>query len=219
MRGTADKATAGNGNQVATKYLEKKAPKGGKKVITIPALDIREATIRVVGVSSYIAHRWSVKAKGQMLAKHMKKADEPLPAKVPENDFRDCLYLDTKGNTCIPASAFKKAAVDACSFLDGITKVVARGSFYVMGDLIPIERVKPRMREDMVRIGMRKPDIRYRADHEEGWECKLRIRYNANVMSLDQIANLLNVAGFSIGVGDWRPQRDGSHGMFTVKEG
>jgi len=27
---------------------------------------------------------------------------------------------------------------------------------------------------------------------------------------------LFNVAGFAIGVGDWRPQKDGSNGMFRV---
>jgi hypothetical protein len=28
--------------------------------------------------------------------------------------------------------------------------------------------------------------------------------------------NLFNTAGFAIGVGEWRPQRDGSYGMFHI---
>jgi hypothetical protein len=188
-----------------------------KKVVEIKRPEIKEAYLRIraVASSSYISHRWSVKAKGQMLARHMKKAEGPKEAKDPQRDFLDTIYRNKQGQPCIPASAFKKAAVDACSFVEGVTKVLARGSFYVMGDLIPIARAKPKMREDMVRIGQRKPDIRYRADFEN-WECQIRIRYNARNISIEQIANLMNIAGFSVGIGDWRPQRDGTHGMFEV---
>lgn len=35
-------------------------------------------------------------------------------------------------------------------------------------------------------------------------------------MSLEQIIGLLNVGGFSNGVGEWRPQKNGSYGMFHV---
>jgi hypothetical protein len=31
--------------------------------------------------------------------------------------------------------------------------------------------------------------------------------------------NLFNVAGFAVGVGEWRPERDGSNGMFHVQTG
>jgi hypothetical protein len=32
-----------------------------------------------------------------------------------------------------------------------------------------------------------------------------------------EIFNLFELAGFLVGVGDWRPQCNGSHGMFRVK--
>ena len=58
-------------------------------------------------------------------------------------------------------------------------------------------------------------DIRYRAEFKK-WKATLTIRYNAHVISTEQIINLYHVAGFSIGIGDWRPQKEGSHGMFHV---
>lgn len=59
-------------------------------------------------------------------------------------------------------------------------------------------------------------DIRYRGEFPE-WSTEITLRYNANVLSPEQVANLFNVAGFAVGVGEWRPQRDGSFGMFHVE--
>ncbi|KKL87021.1 hypothetical protein LCGC14_1938870, partial [marine sediment metagenome] len=113
-----------------------------------------------------------------------------------------------------PAIAFKKAAVDACSHVDGLTKVLARGGFHVVGEMVEIKG-KPRMREDMVRIAMGTADIRYRGEFPE-WSCTLSIRHNPNVLSAEQIINLFNVAGFAVGIGEGRPQKDQSWGMFHV---
>lgn len=71
------------------------------------------------------------------------------------------------------------------------------------------------MREDMVRVGMGTADLRYRPEFSE-WRTKILVRYNTNVLSEAQILNLLNVAGFAVGVGEWRPEKDGQYGMFHV---
>ena len=42
--------------------------------ISIPAIEIRTATIKVVGDSPLIMHAWSDKAKQMILDKQMKKA-------------------------------------------------------------------------------------------------------------------------------------------------
>ena len=68
----------------------------------------------------------------------------------------------------------------------------------------------------MVRIGMGVADLRYRGEFKQ-WSTTLNIRYNANVMSMEQIVNLFNIGGFSCGVGEWRPEKGGSNGMFHVE--
>ena len=90
-----------------------------------------------------------------------------------------------------------------------------RGSFHIEGELVEIKG-KPNMREDMVRIGMGTADIRYRPEFKE-WSVTLPLRYNADKISLDQIVNMFNLAGFGVGVGEWRPEKDGTHGMFHVQ--
>jgi hypothetical protein len=71
------------------------------------------------------------------------------------------------------------------------------------------------MREDMVRVGMGSADLRYRGEFKE-WKTTFSIRFNKNVLSIEQIVLLFNTAGFAIGVGEWRPEKNGSHGMFHV---
>lgn len=183
--------------------------------ITLPELSIATTTIRLVGDSPLICHAWSHKAKQEMLDKQMKKAKQAKEAKDPERDFRESLYTHPQGGYGFPAVAFKSAAVDACSHIAGVTKVEARGAFHIIGDMIKIEG-EPRMREDMVRIAMGTADIRFRGEFPE-WACELTVRFNRNVLSEEQIRNLFNVGGFAIGVGEWRPQKDGSFGMFHVE--
>jgi len=73
------------------------------------------------------------------------------------------------------------------------------------------------MREDMVRVGMGSADLRYRLQLND-WLCDLEIRFNADVISLEQIANLINIAGFACGVGEQRPERGGNNGTFSVAQ-
>ena len=182
--------------------------------ISLPRFDLRNIEIKLVGDAPLICHAWSHKAKTEMLNKQMKKAKQAKEAKNPEQDFKDSLYEHPDGGYGFPSVAFKAAAVDACSHVDGITKVEARGAFHIDGDMVKITG-KPTMREDMVRIGMGTADIRYRGQFDP-WSVLIPIRYNAGVLSAEQIIHLFNVAGFGIGVGEWRPQKDGMFGLFHV---
>jgi hypothetical protein len=194
-------------------------PKGKKPStqIVLPRMDIKKMYIRLIGDAPLICHAWSEKAKKEMLDKQMKKAKPAKEAKNPEKDYEDSLYHLPDGGYGFPAVAFKAAAVDACSHVDGITKVEARGAFHIIGDLLKING-EPSPREDMVRIGMGTADIRYRGQFLD-WSVDVPIRYNASVLSGEQIVHLFNIAGFGIGVGEWRPQRDGMAGLFHVADG
>lgn len=146
-----------------------------EKVIALPKLNIEVMRVRLVGDSPLICHKWSEKAKEEMRAKQFKLAKVAKAAKDPEADFRGSLYEHPGGGYGFPAIAFKSAAVDACSHVDGITKVEARGAFHIseqfgpnVTDLRSAELVRiegePTMREDMVRVGMGTADLRYRGE-------------------------------------------------------
>jgi hypothetical protein len=207
------------------------AGKAEGTAIMLPKLDIRRIELIVVGDTPLIVHAWSEKQRQELLGKHMKEAKPAKEAKDPFEDYNQSLYRIEGGGYGFPSVAFKSAAVTACTSVAGITKVAARQSFHIVGeqahvrgvftgaqmrlDLVRVEGSEPEMREDMVRIAMGTADIRYRAQFWPWW-ARVVVRYNANVLSESQIANLLNTAGFGVGIGDWRSERDGQHGMFHV---
>lgn len=181
--------------------------------IDLPRLELATMEITLVGDSPLITHQWSAKAKKQMLDKQMRRARQPKAAKSPEEDYEESLYRFPDGRFGFPAVAFKSAAVSACRYAD--TKMTEmRGAFHVIGELVPIEG-EPSMREDMVRVGMGTADIRYRAQFENG-RATLTLSFNTRAISAEQLVNLFNVAGFGVGVGEWRPERKGSNGRFHV---
>ena len=85
-------------------------------------------------------------------------------------------------------------------------------------ELLEIHSDPPRMREDMVTVGMGAADIRYRGEFQN-WYCDFTLRYNANgIYSLEQILNMVNLGGFCCGIGEWRTERSGVSGAFHVEQ-
>lgn len=182
--------------------------------VEIPAIGIQTMEIVLIGDSPLISHKWSEKSMKMMLDKQQKKARGGKEAKDLDRDFKESIYRLPGNEPAFPAIAFKAAAVTACTSVDGMTKVQARQAFHIVGDLIEIDG-DPTMRVDMVRVGMGTADIRARAEFKK-WSVTLNVRYNTSTLSPSQIINLFNIAGFGVGVGEWRPEKDGSFGMFHV---
>jgi hypothetical protein len=181
--------------------------------IELPALRIERVTLMLIGDSPLIVHAWSEKAKRQMLDKQMKKASKGREAKDPEADYEACFYRTQAGSYGFPAIGVKAAMVSAARYVEA-KMTVLRGAFHIDQEMLPIIG-EPRPREDMVRVGMGTADIRYRPEFPD-WRIPVTIKFNASAISAEQIANLLNTAGFGVGIGEWRPERNGSYGMFHV---
>lgn len=206
--------------------------------VEIPAMNLKDFSLRIVGDSPFICHAWSEKAKKMMLEKQQKKANSGKESRRPAVEFADCLYWLTEkpdlsnltdeeaqevlaqvipqSKFGFPTTAFKAAAIDG-GYQSGILdkKTTARGAFRVIGEFAEIEGT-PTIREDVGRIGMGISQVIYRAEFKT-WATKLYIKYNANAMSVEQIINLFNVGGFGNGIGDWRPAKDGVFGTFHVE--
>ena len=75
---------------MATKKTPVKKPAAAAALVQVelPPIDVQHIQVRVVGDSPLITHRWSEKARKEMLDKQMKKAKSAKEAKDPEVDFR-----------------------------------------------------------------------------------------------------------------------------------
>ena len=190
--------------------------------VLIPPLRLQAIKLRIVGKSPLIQNRFSDKSRREMADRAAQKVRHKRAPKDPAAEFEAAIeYLPGSGNRkyAIKAAAFKKAAISACRYVEGIPMSYAKGAFHVLGDFIELKvKGKPKMREDSVRIGNfgnKKADLRYRPMFER-LECELPIEYNASAITAQQIAHILNVAGFAIGVGEWRPEKEGAFGLFRV---
>ena len=182
--------------------------------IELPQLNIQTMCLKVIGDSPLVCHRFSEKAKKQILDKQMKKAKGAKEAKDPQADYEASLYPHPDGGYGFPAIGLKAAAVSACRNVDGITMTMARQAFHIPCELVVIDG-EPEMREDMVRLNGKTADIRYRGAFNE-WSTEFDVRFDANVISVEQLVNLFNIAGFAVGIGEHRPERSGSWGMFHI---
>lgn len=212
------------------------AAKKEETAVVIPNVEIKTAVLKIVGDTPLIMHKWSEKAKKEILDKQMKKAkSKGHDAKSPIEDFINSMYwlegepeeptaealneaMKHNPRFGFPSVAFKAAAVSA-GYRLGVTqnKVSQNAAFHIDGEMVEIHGV-PTMREDMVRVGgiSKTADIRYRAEFAD-WYAIIPIRYNAGQISLEQLANLFNLGGFACGVGEWRVEKGGSFGMFHVE--
>jgi hypothetical protein len=182
--------------------------------IVVPAPRIINLKVHISGTSPLISHRWSDKAKKEMLAKQMKKATKAKTAKDPEKDYKDSLYNHEDGGYGFPAVAFKAAAVRAGTYAD-MHMTFLRGAFHVTGELVALDG-QPEMREDMVRLNGKTADIRYRGEFTK-WSAAVPVELNEAVLSVEQLVNLFTIAGFAVGVGEWRPEKNGQYGRFEVE--
>ena len=62
-------------------------------------------------------------------------------------------------------------------------------------------------------------DVRYRAELPASWRVTFTLRFRADMLKVAEVIEAARSAGESIGVGAWRKQKGGTHGMFTVLVG
>jgi hypothetical protein len=191
------------------------APAEGKTLISVPPIEVQTVDVYVVGTSPLVMNRWSEKAKTMMRNKQQGVAQQKREHKNPEEDFENAIHKMPDGRIGFPTIGFKAAAVTACTSAGGVKKTQARQAFHINGDLAEIVGSEPEMREDMVRLHGMTADMRYRPQFSP-WFTRLSISYNTRALSLAEIVNLLNLAGFGVGVGEWRPEKDGGMGRFRV---
>jgi len=201
-------------------------------VITIPAPNLQTIKFKIVGDSQLVTHAWSPKARKMMLDKQQGRKVTKQP-KDPWQDFCDSMYWVSKRPAKVteavikkakfgfPATAIKAAAVAACRGVDGIKMTEARQLIFVESDFtdeqgqdLIVIKGTPKMIESMVRLQTGVADLRYRGCFFP-WSATVRVQFDADNIATESVVNLINRAGLTCGICEWRPaSKQSSTGMW-----
>jgi hypothetical protein len=191
--------------------------------VTIKAPAINTAQFKIVGTAPYVQLRFSQKAIETMMAKHRlgsqankKRAKE---ARDFNEDFRQAQHISTDGWAGIPASAFRNGLISSCRLV-GFKMVLAKLSLFVgedgfdAVDAVPLIKIKGKPEPLIMhaRNATGVCDIRVRAKFWP-WSATLRVSFDSDQFSAQDVANLLQRVGTQVGIGEGRPDSKMSAGM------
>lgn len=205
-----------------------------KKTVTISAPKIKTATFEIVGVAPLVIHRFSAKTKNEMKLKmetgKAASSKKKREAKNTDDIYQEARYISKEGWDGFHAGAIRAALISACRLV-GFKMTLAKLSIFVEADgwdaqepQIPLIRIygKPQKQEDMARVETGQPYVTVRAAFYD-WSAKVKIRFDADQFTVDDIYNLLYRVGSQVGIGEGRPDSKKSCGMgwglFDVKGG
>lgn len=197
--------------------------KTSNQVVQIAAPKLRTAEFKLIGTSPFVQLRFSQKAMNTMMDK-MKGGSQSKSKKVREarnfdDDFEQAMHKSTEGWVGIPAGAFRAAMISACRLV-GFKMTLAKLSVFIEADGIDAVDGVPLVKLDgtpeknimAVRNATGVADIRCRPMWKE-WSLKLRVRYDEDQFSLQDISNLLSRVGQQVGLGEGRNDSRASAGL------
>ena len=202
-----------------------KATKNEVKPLVIPAVSVGQVEVWLRGSSPLIFNCMSEKARRELLYPSKRtRADRDQSLKhEPLEEYRASVYrtIDAGGETLLvmPSTAIKAALMASALEVPDVYKSQIGRLIWVQGAEAPVWGV-PQVLMSVVRsAGMnRTPDIRTRAILPQ-WCCRAAIRFVQPTVNETVVANLLNMAGLVIGLGDFRQEKGkGSFGQFELCE-
>lgn len=189
--------------------------------ISLKPINQQEVTFTIIGTSPMVQHKWSSKAIKMIRDKKTKDSGKTKNREkcVPEQEMQDATYLTVDGEYAIPAMAFKNSLITAAHKDIGVEKTMLRKSLFIKcsdaNGCLPIDCEPPIMREDMVRVGVGSADLRWRPEFTE-WACEITVIIDADNLPVEHLINLVNRAGFGVGLCEMRPEKGKDFGRFEV---
>lgn len=203
-----------------------------KKTVTISAPKFQTAVFEIQGVAPLVVHRFSAKTKNEMKLKMetgkaagSKKNREP---KDTDQTYQEAKYVAKDGWEGIHAGSVRNALISACRLV-GFKMTLAKLSIFVVQDgwdaqepQIPLIRIygESNKQEDIARVETGQPYVTIRSAFQS-WAAKIKIRWDADQFTQDDVFNLLYRVGMQVGLGEGRPDSKKSAGMgwglFEVK--
>jgi len=191
-------------------------------VIKAPAFQVAE--FEIIGTSPLVIHRFSAKTKQEMKQKmetgKAASSKKKREAKNTDDTSQESRYISKEGWDGFHAGAIRSAMISACRLV-GFKMTLAKLSLFVVNDgwdakepQIPLIRIygKAEKQEDIARVETGQPYVTIRAAFYN-WKSKLKIRWDADQFTIEDVYNLLIRVGMQVGLCEGRPDSKKSVGM------
>lgn len=196
------------------------AKKQSEETIQIDRIAAETLRVPIVGTTPLIVHRFSEKAKRQMLDA-MQGRKSPKQPKDPQAEYEAAFYRLKDGTYGFPSIAFKAATVGGARFYRDVTMTALKQFMFIRGEVGDDGRSltqilgEPHMREDVVTVGRNGSDLRYRPEFSE-WTAVLEVTFVTSALTRNSVLSLIDAGGMGVGIGEWRPEKDGDFGTYRV---
>ncbi len=198
--------------------------KQSSKQIFITPPKFAEATFEIVGTAPLVIHRFSTKAKNEMLQKmetgRAAKNTKVRDSKNGDDAFNEARYISKEGWDGFNAASIRNAMIRAAG-LSGAVMTAAKCSLFVVADgwdakemQIPLVRIygEAKRQDDIARVANGSAYVTIRAAYYN-WAAKVRIRWDTDQFTDENVLNILARAGIQVGIGEGRPFSKDSAGM------
>lgn len=216
-------------------------PKAKKEEIVLKEIKIEHAVITIEGKGDLVLNKMNASNTRQLLsddrkaqalweAQHKNKYEDlmtsihwrdPLPVENTNAECNEELFkkMLEENAPCISAFGLKKSwgqAVVRQEIDKYSTKFDSAVNIVSNGGLIPIKFAEWRLDERLMSPKRGAP-VTTRLNHFVGWTAEILIEYTTNVYSINEIANIINYAGFSLGIGSGRSSGYGRYHIIDIK--
>ena len=210
-----------------------------EQIITINPIEVKHATVYVEGDSELILNKMNARNRRDIIAQQTGKKttkevpnfwedaitaihwDIPIPVK---DTYKECTeetmkYMLENGKPQISTFGFRASLGDAVvrNKIDQYgTKI--KNAVNAVNPYEPVTYVNHYIAEEVISLpGKKSSKMVVYLNHFTGWRSQFNISYTENVFSLEQIINIVNMAGFGIGIGSGRPNGYGRYHVVDVK--
>lgn len=204
-----------------------------QRTATIKPPNFGIVSFHIKGLAPLVIHRFSAKTQEQMKQKmEMGKAASSKrnrEAKATDDLYNEARYRSPEGWDGFNAASIRAAMISACRLV-GFKMTLAKLSVFVEADgqdatqpQIALIRIigEPVKQEDMARVETGQPYVTVRPAYHN-WAANVRIRFDQDQFTGEDVANLLARVGLQVGIGEGRPDSKNSAGMgwglFAVEE-
>lgn len=211
-----------NGETTSTAVLDAPPtrPKKSDEVAVKP-MRLARVTLSIRGFPNcpLVHHAWGEKALRQIREKKGGNKTKDRGPFDPEKEAYDAMHRMEDGSPGLPCGALRKCVLKAAHKDIGFTRVFATQAIFFKSpdrsNCVPLEFEHMENREDPVRVSNGNVDLRYRP-YFYNWSAEVTIEVALDLLSVEDLLNLINRAGFGVGLLEMRPEKGGEYGRFYV---